>query len=164
MVLCQTTIVGLGVYAMVIAVTKWQVHPALGFLVAIALGGAVGLLLALLLRRINDAAFVLVTFLLALAGTEAFENLDGITGGRVGLGGLPSMDILSSMPAKAEVAVVLAVVTAGFMLLTSYLRTREFGRAVRALRDDYLGAHLVRKPKFGGPIRTALRNQRSTDV
>jgi len=24
--------------------------------------------------------------------------------------------------------------------------------------------HVVRKPKFGGPIRTALRNQRSTDV
>jgi len=23
---------------------------------------------------------------------------------------------------------------------------------------------LLRKPKFGGPIRTALRNQRSTDV
>jgi len=47
---------------------------------------------------------------------------------------------------------------------TELLRGVIIEQMTKSPLHTYVVQLLVRKPKFGGPIRTALRNQRSTDV
>lgn len=143
LLLCQGTVVGIGAYTLAAAVTHLGLHPFLALVLAMLSGALSGVCLALLLNRLNDAASALVSFLVALAGAEAFKNADPVTGGYIGLGNLPTLNLPGfGHNAKATVAITLLLVCALSIVLGGYLRGREFGRAIRALREDYVGAHL----------------------
>lgn len=143
LILSQGIFVALGSYVVAISLLRWHLNPLAAVFVAGLAGGAGGWLLARVAAPLNVATFALLTFLLALAGIEVFENWESVTGGRTGLGGLPSLHVpgLDVSP-KMTVALALLLVGLLFFLLARFLFQSEFGRAVRATRDDAAGAEL----------------------
>jgi ABC-type branched-subunit amino acid transport system permease subunit len=107
------------------------------------MGAAGGWFLAHMVARLSDATVALVTFLLAIGGMEVFENWESVTGGRTGIGGLPSISISDfDISPKATAALVLILTFSAIFLLVRFLFSSQFGRAIRALRDDAAGAEL----------------------
>ena len=142
LVLCQCSFVGLGAYT-VGALIERGIPAGVALLLAPILGSLVGALLSLLLFRLNAAAFALVSYLIALSGREFFENSDALTGGPLGIGGIPPLDLPGfDLHVKAEVALIVITTAIICATLAQCLFSREFGRAVRALRDDFQAAHL----------------------
>lgn len=144
LVLCQSTWVGLGAYTVGFLTVRLDYALPVALLAAVLIGAVMGILLAATLGRLNDAAFALVTFLVALAGMEVFINATSITGGHLGIGGLPTLEMITtwSLPPKGVAASILAILCVVEIVALGRLRQEELGRAVRALRDDHLGAHL----------------------
>lgn len=143
LILSQGIFVALGAYGVAISIAYWHLNPAVAVCVAVLVGGVGGWLLARLCAPLNGATFALLTFLLALAGIEVFENWDAVTGGRTGLGGLPNILIPGlNLAPKMTAALTLLFVCLIFFLIVRFLFKSQFGRAIRASRDDALGAEL----------------------
>jgi len=143
LILCQATIVGLGAYVFTAMTTEAQLGLVPSFAAAALLGGLFGAALTVLLHSLSDAAAALVSFLLALAGVEIYQNAESLTGGYSGMAGMQrELDLATTYGSESVAAVALAIVCFALVVLGSHLKDREFGRAVRALRDDYMGAHL----------------------
>jgi branched-chain amino acid transport system permease protein len=142
LILSQGIFVALGAYMVAISVFRWQLHPVFAVLVATLAGAVGGWLLARIAAPLNGATFALLTFLLALAGIEVFENWDSMTGGRTGIGGLPNILVPLDISPKTTVALALLLMCLIFFLIVRFLFKSHFGRAVRAARDDATGAEL----------------------
>lgn len=126
-------LVGLGAYVAVLATLHWE----LPFAVVLLLGTAVGALAALLLGspvlRLEGDYFALAT----LAFTEIVRvialNWDDVTGGALGLGGIP---------AKTTVPLLAAVLLALLLVVTLVRRSRH-GRLLEATRQDEMPAQAL---------------------
>jgi len=143
LILSQGIFVAMGAYVVAISIVRWDLHPALAVLLAGLIAVPSGWLLARIAAPLSAATFALLTFLLALAGMEILENWDSLTGGRSGIGGLHNLFLpgLNASP-KMSVALVLLLLGLLFFLLARFLFQTQFGRAVRASRDDATGAEL----------------------
>ena len=112
LILCQGVFVGLGAYVVAAGVVHWHINPLVAVGLATLTGAACGWLLTYIVARLDSATFALLTFLLAIAVMEVFENWDSITGGRNGIGNLPGFSIFGhDISRKAAVALIFSKVT-----------------------------------------------------
>ena len=124
---------GLGAYAFGILVVRFSVP--FGFAVAAALGISfvLGILFALLYRRLSNDSFAVFT----LAGVFAFEALlrswDGLTGGVLGISGVPRPDFARTL---GELVVLQAVLTVSFLVLEYVIFQSSFGRTLQAHKES----------------------------
>ncbi len=128
---------GTGAYGFSLAVIHLHLFP----LVALGLGAAAAVLLALLLTplfRLSGAYFAIASFAAAFAVYEVVSNphLDAITKGPYGI----SLSQIYNPQLSYGVAVVILAVTLG---VTVYLKNSRFGLSLRSIRDDSLSAAMA---------------------
>lgn len=115
----------LGCYAAAIAVREGA-STWLAFLVAMAVGGGLGLLVSLATRRVAGIGLAMVTMSVVLITGLVLESLGDFTGGAVGLFGIP---------ARVSTDGALAFVVGTAVLLT-FLERGRMGRMMAAIRED----------------------------
>jgi branched-chain amino acid transport system permease protein len=131
----------LGAYTAGILSLKLGVPPFIGMLVAGAAGGISGYLVGLVaLRRTRGVYLAIVTLGVSVILSQVFSysGFRGITGGNVGLSGIPSMVLPGGMIIKSDLSYyffVLVIVLIIIYVINSWKRSR-FGRAAASLRDN----------------------------
>lgn len=147
-----TALVGVGAYTSAILLTNIGAPWPLAVLGAIAAAAIMGWVLGLPTREVRGDAFALATFSAAWVFLVAALSWDRLTGGPLGIVGIPRPGFargnaeffLLAMGALGVTYAVLAHVTAS-----------PFGRVLAALRDDELAARIFGKRTIAAK-RTAL--------
>lgn len=137
---------GAGAYtAAVVTVThdqSWWISLPIGAAVA----GVIGVLIAAISLRVSEEYLVIGSFGIQVMGTSLLFGFRDITGGAIGIAGIPLPSIAGRaiVPGWGFVAAswVLAALCIGAMAIVD---RSSFGRSLRAVRDDPIGARAIGK-------------------
>jgi len=138
---------GVGAYAAALAGLKF----GLGFLPALACGGAAAALFSLLVSlpawRFRGDYFVMISVAVQVVLYSLMYNWVDLTNGPYGLTGLSKPTILGSVFAtNASVFVLYGILAMLLGGLTGFLKRSPFGRSLQAMRDDELAARSLGIP------------------
>jgi len=141
----QAVFYGLGAYTAGIVATQYGVNLFIGMLAGVILTGIVGAVVGAATVRVSDEFLVVVTLGLQVITSGVFSNL-GITGGSVGLPGIP---LFSLGPLVIQPNWQFVVMGAIFLALIAAIAWRighsTLGLVLRALRDDQVATLAVGK-------------------
>jgi branched-chain amino acid transport system permease protein len=126
----QAAFMAIGAYASGVLVTKFHVPFPVAILIALVFGLVFGLLIGLSTIRLRRDYISLVTFGFGEAIIAILNNMASVTGGAMGLSGLP----LYTTPAIAITSVIVCIIFA------RNFKYSKFGRQCIALRNDELAA------------------------
>ena len=131
----------IGAYASAIMTTKlgWPVIG--GVFVGVLCAGALSTLLAYSALRLSGDTFAVATFGFHIILYRIFENWTELTGGPLGLAGIPP---LTSSSILINSALIIFISMAGIYVLNK-IRFSTFGLALRLIRDDEVFAQSVGK-------------------
>jgi branched-chain amino acid transport system permease protein len=91
--LAQSLFYGLGAYASALATTRWGLPAPAGMGLGIALSAALALLVGWPVLRLSGFFLALATLALGMIGSVLFFEWDDLTGGTLGLGGVPRLSL-----------------------------------------------------------------------
>lgn len=131
--MAQGAFAALGAYVAAISATRLGLSPYVGLFFALALPALLAWSVARLVARMVPLATALATLALGTLIEIAARSWDAVTGGYVGLSGVPPIDGLES-PARFNV-LVWAFVCAT-VLLYENLMSSAYGRALKTIRHD----------------------------
>lgn len=131
--LAQAPLAAIGAYATAILTTRFGWNPLSGLLIALALPGIVGYLLARLVIRLDHLAVALATIALGTIIEIILRSWDSVTGGYIGMGGIPVLKFVSTP--YAYMLLTWGMVCFAVYLYENLMRSR-FGRALNTLRHD----------------------------
>ena len=134
----QGGFVSIGAYTASIAYLKFNLPFPASIGLAIAMGVAVGFVIGLPTLRLHRDYFLLVTFGFGEMVRAALLHLAQLTGGGLGVAGIPK---LVGLP-----MIILSIVV--ITLITANLKRSRFGRDCIAIRDDELAATLMGIPVY----------------
>jgi branched-chain amino acid transport system permease protein len=134
----QGGFVSIGAYTAAIAFLKFNLPFAACLALAVAMGAAVGFVIGLPTLRLHRDYFLLVTFGFGEMVRAALLHLAQLTGGALGVAGIPKM---VGLPTILFSIVVITLITAN-------LKRSRFGRNCIAIRDDELAATLMGIPVY----------------
>lgn len=146
--LCQAGLASVGAYATAIVTAQHGYSPILGLVLAIALPAGLSYLLAIVLVRLSPLALALATVLFGELVHFALTRGGDLTGGFIGIGGIPTPWPLDSR-VGAHLVVWIAVALA--VLLAANLQRSPEGAAARAIATDKVLAR-----SLGVPVRVRL--------
>lgn len=126
----QAAFMAIGAYAAGILVKLYAVPFGLAAVIAVLIGAFAGYLVGLPTIRLRRDYIALVTFGFGEAIVAVLNNLSGLTGGAMGLSGIPK---------NVNFTIVLISVAAVTYLLWNFKRSR-YGRQCLALKTDELVA------------------------
>lgn len=133
----QAAFAALGAYATAIATTEWGWPPLLGLLLAITVPALVGYLVARALARLAALALAIATLALGEILYEVLQQGGDLTGGYIGISGIPVLGFASDPLAFNILAWgLVALVVALYSNLVGSAR----GRALRTIRSDRIRA------------------------
>lgn len=139
---------GIGGYSVAIATQDWGWPVAAGIALGLVLTVAVAFALALLLVRLSSHYFSVATLALALAFDALLVAAPG-TGGGTGLTMVPHLDLgFIVIVGNFRWYVVSAILTAGVVVLFSWLVAGKRGRLLRLVRHDELAGEVLGVPVF----------------
>ncbi|GAA5160922.1 MULTISPECIES: branched-chain amino acid ABC transporter permease [Amycolatopsis] len=130
---------GAGGYTMAVATVSWGWAPWPGLLLAAVVGGVAGGLAYLPVVRMRGIYIALVTFIFVQLCYYLVLALPGLTGGSVGLTGVPSLSIGGFSLARyygLGYLWLLGVAVALLLILLGVVLRSDFGRSIIALRDN----------------------------
>jgi branched-chain amino acid transport system permease protein len=134
----QGGFVSIGAYTASIAYLKFNLPFPVCIALAIAMGVVVGFVIGLPTLRLHRDYFLLVTFGFGEMVRAALLHLAQLTGGALGVAGIPK---LVGLP-----MIILSIVV--ITLITANLKRSRFGRNCIAIRDDELAATLMGIPVY----------------
>ncbi len=146
--LCQAGFAALGAYGTAILTAQYGYSPWVGLIVALTLPALLAYVLAIVLVRLSPLALALATVLFGDLIHFALTRGGDLTGGFIGIGGIPTPWPLDSR-IGAHV-VVWAVVALAVMVAVNVRRSPE-GMATRAIATDKILAR-----SLGVPITARL--------
>lgn len=128
---------GIGAYASAVLSTVYQAPVAVGLLAGMCIACAVSLAISLPSLRLHEDYFVLATLAFQIITFSIFNNLTSVTGGPLGIYGIPKPSILGwQIDTHREFALV-SIVFAGLLYaLVQRLADSPFGRVLHAIRED----------------------------
>lgn len=126
----QASFMAIGAYTAGVLVTRYHLPFLLSVIIAVAAGVLFGLIVGLPTLRLRRDYIALVTFGFGEAIIAILNNMASVTGGAMGLSGIP-------IKTNLAVALVSAVLIAFFVRNFKYSR---FGRQCIALKTDELAA------------------------
>jgi branched-chain amino acid transport system permease protein len=132
----HASFMGVGAYATALLMLRgWDVLPALA--VAAALAGAVAWALARATLRLREEYYVIASFGFQVIAYNVFNNLVKVTGGPMGLTGVP-VPALFGRPLGGQAALlVLTALVVGVLLLAVFrMGASPYGRVLRTIRED----------------------------
>jgi len=134
----QGGFVSIGAYTASIAYLKFGVSFPASICLAVAMGTVIGFVIGLPTLRLHRAYFLLVTFGFGEMVRAALLHLAQLTGGGLGVAGIPK---LVGLP-----TIILSIVV--ITLIIANLKRSRFGRDCIAIRDDELAATLMGIPVY----------------
>jgi branched-chain amino acid transport system permease protein len=144
--LAQATLFGIGAYASAILAVRFGVDLTLAFLVAVGATIVFALAVALLSVRVRDDYFVVATFGFQAVVVSVFTNSVRLTGGPMGIKGIPKPTLLGWDASSNWALLLLACILAVASIAVEWRMGRSaFGRAMRACRDDEVFAQSLGK-------------------
>lgn len=129
---------GVGAYTCTILVTKVGLNFWLSLPAAAAAAGLVGLLIGIPSLKTKGPYFVIVTLGFNVIITEIIQNLEGLTGGVIGIYGIPKPSPIFTMSFETKVAQYFLVLV--FLVFSLFLVHRMMnsllGKSFVAIRED----------------------------
>ncbi len=142
--LAQAFFYGIGAYSSAYLCVNLGLPPILGILAGIVLSGTIAFAIGWPILRLTGLFLALATLAIGLIGSILFYEWDWLTGGTLGIGGLPVLNILGwnfNTPQRYYF-LVWAVVLA-LLVLSSNLVIGRPGLAMRAMRDAAPAAEVL---------------------
>jgi len=137
---------GVGAYIAALLALHFHANFLVGILCAAIGAGLISLVVAAPSLRIHDDYFVLATFAFQVIAFGVMNNWIGLTGGPMGLPGIPQPTIFGVVISSHAQFLVLA---AGFAVIAALLVRRlvrsPFGRVLKAIREDEVFAQSLGK-------------------
>jgi len=133
----------IGAYTAAIAYLKFHLAFPVAIALAILVGSIIGFLIGIPTLRLHRDYFLLVTFGFGEMVRAALLHLAQLTGGALGIAGIPQ---LVGLP---MILISIAVVT----FFIANLKRSRFGRNCIAIRDDELAASLMGINVYGYKMR-----------
>ena len=129
----QGAFVSIGAYTAVLAFLRFNAPFPVALALAVVMGGLLGFLVGIPTLRLRRDYFLLVTFGLGEMVRAALLYLAQLTGGALGLAGIPN-----------RVGLPLILISIGVITFIIYsLKNSRFGRDCIAVRDDELAASMM---------------------
>lgn len=130
-------IAGIGAYTTALLALRCGCPFLLSIAVAIVVCLALGALAGLPSIRLKDEAFVIASFSFQVLVIALVNNLDSITGGPMGIPGIPAISLLgTSLATPRSFSIVMLLFVAAVLVIAHTLATSPFGRQLRAIRED----------------------------
>lgn len=132
---------GVGAYTAAILTSRLE----WGFLPAVLAAGVVSAVLSLLVSvpsfRLRGDAFVMTSLAVQVGLFAIMHNWTALTGGPFGISSIPKPDVAGiRFATSGSVAALYGLITLGLGLILAVLKLSPFGRALQAMRDDWLAA------------------------
>lgn len=146
----QVAFMALGAYTTALLTTKAHVNPWLALLCSLVLGAVLSYLVNLPFLRLRGHYLGMATLALALGVGSFAENANGLTGGAIGIPGIPPLSIGSLVLNTHTRFFVVAWTACGITLLVYYLTVRShIGRSWRAIatRPDVCASLGINVPR-----------------
>ncbi|MCX5905466.1 MAG: branched-chain amino acid ABC transporter permease, partial [Proteobacteria bacterium] len=128
---------GVGAYVAALMALKYHTPFLLNLVLAVGAAGVFGAIVGIPSLRIKDDYFVISTFAFQIITFSVLNNLVSITGGPMGLPGIPQPIIFGLTISGHTPFLILTVI---FCALTFWIANRivssPFGRVLRAIRED----------------------------
>jgi len=137
---------GVGAYVVALMALNWHSPPLVNVLCALIASGLLGALIGIPSLRIRDDFFVIATFAFQVITFSVLNNWVGLTGGPMGLPGIPRPEVLG-WTVSSHLGFLLLV---GFLCALTLLVCRRivrspFGRVLKAIREDEVFAQAAGK-------------------
>lgn len=135
----QAGFYGIGAYASAVTVVHFELPFLVGVLTGMVIAIVASLLVSLPSLRLHGDYFVIATFGLQIILHSLFVNWTGLTGGSLGLAGIPPPSVFG-WTIQTSVHFVVLFATFGIMsfLVIFLLAQSPFGRVLHAIREDEL--------------------------
>jgi len=137
---------GVGAYVAALLALHYAVPPWLTVPAAVVAAAAVGALVAWPALRVRDDYFVVATFAFQVIVFSVMNNWVGLTGGPLGLPGIPRPDFFGlTVTSHGGFLLLTWLCTAAVVFVCWRLARAPFGRVLRALREDEVFAAALGK-------------------
>lgn len=135
---------GIGAYASaLLAKAGW--HPLAAMLAGMGASAVVSLFIALPAVRVRGVYLLIVTIAVQAIFTTTLQNWRSVTGGDAGISGIPALSLFDLKFRGVPFLVLVLVCCAALWWLMRRVAASPFGRVLRAIRDDELGASSLGK-------------------
>ena len=146
---------GIGAYSSAVVSVRVGLPFIMGLVTAIVVASVFSIMISLPIVRLRDDYFVIGTFVFQMIATNTFSSVDEITGGPLGLSGIPRPINLIEPFSPRVAMLAITIMTAGSCLwLTSRVVGSPYGRILRAIREDELLPRSLGKRVFSTKIKT----------
>lgn len=136
----------IGAYATAQITAQLGVPVLLSWVLAAILCGLLSLVLAAVAVRVSSDYLVIASFGFLSIVLAILANAPGLTGGYVGLSGIPAPAIFGRIIGDdSQFAVVYLIIAAVVVLALTYLTRSPFGRSLKAIRDNPTAAEALGK-------------------
>jgi branched-chain amino acid transport system permease protein len=137
---------GIGAYVAGLMALMCHSPFMINVLCAVILTALFGIFIGLLSLRIHDDYFVIVTFAFQVITFSIFNNWDSLTGGALGLSGIPRPKILwVTISSDFGFLVLVAFFDIAILLIARRIVRSPFGRVLKAIREDEVFAQAAGK-------------------
>ncbi|MHA1587864.1 MAG: branched-chain amino acid ABC transporter permease [Candidatus Thorarchaeota archaeon] len=137
---------GVGAYVAAIMALKLQTPFLANAICAVLISGLLGALLGIPSLRIRDDYFVIVTFAFQVITFSILNNWVSLTGGPMGLPGIPQPTILGlEISSHFGFLMLVGIICALMLWITSRIVRSPFGRVLKAIREDEVFAQAAGK-------------------
>jgi branched-chain amino acid transport system permease protein len=142
--LAQSVFYGIGAYSSAYCSTHYGWPAPAGLAVGIGLGAAIALAVGWPVLRLSGYFLALATLALAIIGHVLFTEWDWLTGGTLGIGGIPHLDLFGFVLNTPQRFYYLVWPLAVLLLLLHWnLLHSRTGFALRAMRDAPAAASVL---------------------
>lgn len=144
--LCQAAVFGVGAYTAALCSIHITSQAPVVFAIAITFGVFIGLLGGTPALRLRRETFLVATLCIQVALWSVFNNLDGITGGPMGVSGIPPLRLWSwRFDTVMEHALIALACLAAFLFVCNRLAKSALGRVLRSVREDEISVRVIGK-------------------
>jgi branched-chain amino acid transport system permease protein len=134
--LAQAFFYGIGAYASAYGTVMLGWHPLAGIVAGVAIAGLIALAIGWPILKLSGFFLALATLAIGLIGTILFFEWDWLTGGTLGIGGVPPLSVAGfAFDTPDRFYYLVWGVALAVLLLTHNLVNGRPGLAMRAIRD-----------------------------
>lgn len=135
--LAQAVFYGIGAYATAYLTVEMGAPNAAGFIVGAVVAAAVAFLIGWPILRLTGYFLALATLALSIIGNALFFEWDWLTGGTLGIGGIPRLEFFGfALDSPSRFYYLVWLVAFACMVLAQNLATSRTGLMLRAMRDS----------------------------
>lgn len=142
--LAQVAFYGIGAYATAYATVTWQLPSPVGLVLGMAISAGFALAIGLPLLRLSGHFLALGTLALLIIVTQLFFEWDWLTGGTLGIGGIPKISLFGwTLDTPVSFYYFVWPITLLCFWLLANIADARPGLAMRAMRDSPEAAEVM---------------------